>query len=172
MTASISIRFATADDAEVIGYHRARMFYDMGQISESLFQPFRSRSTARLAELLDSGEYVGWLATRANSPGEVIAGAGVQLRTVLPHPADDNTFAEGHHGTIINVFTEPAWSRKGIAELLLRRIIDWSKEQKLDRIVLHASAQGRALYQRLGFVGTNEMQLAPGMIREHRSGRD
>jgi hypothetical protein len=29
------------------------------------------------------------------------------------------------------------------------------------RIVLHASAEGRRLYERLGFVQTNEMRLAP-----------
>ena len=54
---------------------------------------------------------------------------------------------------------EPEWRRQGIAEQLLTEIINWSKEQKLDRLVLHASEEGRRLYEQLGFVSTNEMRL-------------
>ena len=68
--------------------------------------------------------------------------------------------ADGRHATIINVFTEPQWRRQGVALLLLQGIIDWARTERLDRLVLHASDAGRALYERLGFVGTNEMRLA------------
>ena len=42
----------------------------------------------------------------------------------------------------------------------MRHVLDWSREQRLDRLVLHASAEGRRLYERLGFVATNEMRFA------------
>jgi GNAT superfamily N-acetyltransferase len=153
------IRLATPDDAAVIGYHRTRMFYDMGQISDRLFDQFQNRSRDRVREMLESGEYVGWLASPENAPEKIVAGAGVQLRTVLPHPANDNAFAEGRHALIINVFTETEWRRQGLAAILLERIIEWSRQQKLDRLVLHASEQGRTLYERLSFVSTNEMRF-------------
>ena len=159
MMESIQVRFAKPDDAEVIGYHRARMFQEMGQIPEHLYRAFQRRSQERVRELLLSGEYVGWLASGPGAAGKVVAGAGVQMRTVLPHPASEHAFAEGRQAVIINVFTEPEWRRKGIAGLLLTRIIDWAREQKLDRLVLHASQQGRSLYERLGFVLTNEMRF-------------
>ena len=152
------IRLASPDDAEVIGYHRARMFQDMGQIPVHLYESFQRRSQERVREMLISGEYVGWLAT-VGTPEKIIAGAGVQLRMVLPHPATDKGFAEGSQALIINVFTEPEWRRKGLGEKLLKEIIEWSREQRIDRLVLHASEDGRALYQRLGFVVTNEMRL-------------
>jgi hypothetical protein len=47
-------------------------------------------------------------------------------------------------------------ARRGAA-LLIQRIIAWSREQRLDRLVLHASDEGRALYERLSFIATNEM---------------
>jgi hypothetical protein len=47
-----------------------------------------------------------------------------------------------------------------VAELLMRRILEWAAGERLDRLVLHASAEGRELYQRLGFVATNEMRFA------------
>ncbi len=92
---------------------------------------------------------------------QIIAGAGVHLRRVLPHPVKNAaTFAHGRHGVIVNVFTEPEWRRKGLAGMLLKQIIDWSRDEKLDRLLLHASANGRALYERLGFVAANEMRFA------------
>jgi GNAT superfamily N-acetyltransferase len=118
-----------------------------------------------LREFFARGEYVGWLASSVDAPGQVIAGAGVQLRHTLPHPSDMGGLAEGRHALIINVFTEPEWRRRGLGELLLKGIIDWSVEQKLDRLLLHSSEQGRRLYERLGFVQTIEMKLI-GAISE------
>jgi citrate lyase synthetase len=48
----------------------------------------------------------------------------------------------------------------GAAALLIQHIINWSREQRLDRLVLHASTEGRALYKRLGFIATKEMKFA------------
>ena len=159
MKPDIRIRRANTRDADLIGYHRAGMFHAMGQIPDHLFEAFQSRSAERLREMLQSGEYVGWLACLTDTPDKVVAGAGVQLRRVLPHPANNEMFAEGRHGLVINVFTEPEWRRQGIGERLMKGIIQWSREEKLDRLVLHASKDGRGLYERLGFVLTNEMRL-------------
>ena len=158
MKPAIRIRRADVRDADIVAYHRARMFQDMGQIPDHLFEAFQSRSAERLREMFVSGEYVGWLVSPADNPQQIVAGGGVQLRRVLPHPADEHGFAEGRQAVVINVFTEPDWRRQGIGELLMKEIIEWSKEEKLDRLVLHASQDGRRLYERLGFVLTNEMK--------------
>ncbi len=159
------VRFATPADADIIGTHRARMFYDMGDIPDHLFDEFQARSREHLQRMLKSGEYIGWLASPAHSLGKIIAGAGVQLRQVSPHPSTgpngERGIAEGRHAIIINVFTEPEWRRRGVAALLMQYIIDWSRNEKLDRLVLHASDEGRALYEKLGFVQTSEMKFAP-----------
>jgi GNAT superfamily N-acetyltransferase len=57
------------------------------------------------------------------------------------------------------VYTEPAWRRRGVADALMRQVIRWAEAERLDRLVLHASEAGRALYQRLGFAPTNEMRF-------------
>jgi len=59
----------------------------------------------------------------------------------------------------VNVFTEPQWRRRGIAGLLLKEIITWSKNEQIDRLVLHASDEGRSIYERLGFTESNEMRF-------------
>lgn len=115
---------------------------------------------------LASGEYLGWLATPKDQPEVIAGGAGVQLRQVAPHPfrpPRDDAFAKGKHAIVLNVFTEPEWRRRGLAQLLMKEILRWSHVEQLDRLVLHASDEAKALYERLGFELTNEMRYAGGL---------
>ena len=72
--------------------------------------------------MLQSGEYIGWLAWPNELRNKIVAGVGVQLRDVLPHPVGEPggeiSIGEGRHAIIINVFTEPDWRRRGLAKLL------------------------------------------------------
>ncbi|HEX9273496.1 MAG TPA: GNAT family N-acetyltransferase [Candidatus Binatia bacterium] len=135
------------------------MFQDMGEVSGDAFEILRAKARARLKEWLDSGDYVGWLATPADQPEMVVGGAGVQLQPILPRPVNASTVGEGRQGTVVNVFTEPQWRRRGIAGLLMKEIITWSKNERLDRLLLHASDEGRSVYERLGFIAGNEMRF-------------
>lgn len=159
---SFKIRRATVQDADVIAWHRARMFQDMGDVSGEAFEILRTKAQARLKQWLDSGDYIGWLATPADKPETIIGGAGIQLQPILPRPVDTSTIGEGRQGTIINVFTERQWRRHGIAGLLIKEIVAWSRSERLHRLVLHASDQGRPIYERLGFITSNEMRLSGG----------
>jgi GNAT superfamily N-acetyltransferase len=164
MSKPFTIRPATVEDVDAIAAHRARMFDEMGHVSPQALETLRAKSRERLLVLIMRGEYIGWLATPAHGPNIIAGGAGVQLREVLPHPlarADGgDKIAQGRHAIILNVFTEPQWRRQGVAVLLLQRIIEWARAERLDRLVLHASEAGRALYERLGFVSTSEMRFA------------
>ena len=131
----------------------------MGRVSGDAFEILRAKARTRLEEWLTSGDYVGWLATPADQSELVVGGAGVQLQRILPRPVDDVTIGEGRQGTIVNVFTEPEWRRRGIAGLLMKEIVAWSKTEKIDRLILHASDDGRSVYERLGFVDSNEMRF-------------
>ena len=159
---SFEIRRATLRDADFIAWHRARMFQDMGDVSGDAFDILRTKSRTRLEQWLDSGGYIGWLATPADKPETIIGGAGVQLQPILPRPVDTSIIGEGRQATIVNVFTEPQWRRHGIASLLVKEIVNWSKDQRIDRLLLHASDEGRSLYEKLGFVASNEMRLSGG----------
>jgi GNAT superfamily N-acetyltransferase len=158
------IRLAGVSDAALIATQRARMFQEMGLVPEPLFETYRARCESRIREMLETGEYIGWLAWPNESPDQIVAGVGVQLRSVLPHPVEgpggEVSIAEGRHAIIINVFTEPEWRRRGAAKLLLEQIIAWSRTERLDRLVLHASDEGRLLYEKMGFVQTNEMRFS------------
>jgi GNAT superfamily N-acetyltransferase len=158
------IRRATVEDVDIIAWHRARMFQDMGDVSDDAFEILRVKARLRLKEWLESGGYIGWLATLADNPETVVGGAGVQLQPILPRPLDASTIGEGRQGTIVNVFTEPQWRRRGIAGLLVKEIITWSTNEQIDRLLLHASDDGRSVYERLGFIAGNEMRFVDRLL--------
>lgn len=163
MPEEFEIRAVTVIDAAVIAEHRARMFQEMGLVPDPLFPSYRAQCEAGLHEMLASGEYLGWLGHPIAEPEKIVAGLGVQLRRTLPHPVGEPggeiTLAAGRHAIVINVFTEPDWRRRGLATLLMERLLGWARAERLDRLVLHATAEGRLVYERLGFVQTNEMRF-------------
>jgi GNAT superfamily N-acetyltransferase len=165
VTSRFQIRLATQRDAPIIARHRAEMFSDMGQLPAALYDELVERTRDYLTDAIPRGEYVGWLAE--SNDGDVIAGAGVQIRRILPRPltaVGEDRIAHGTQGLVLNVFTERAWRRQGLAGLLMQQVIEWAAATALDSLVLHASDDGRPMYERLGFVATNEMRYAKPLI--------
>jgi GNAT superfamily N-acetyltransferase len=159
MSEGIMVRRALEEDAPVVARHRAAMFRDMGTLPPEQVAPLERAAEAYFRRALPAGSYVGWLATPEDRPGEVIAGAGLQLRESIPRLRLDRAAVDpGPQGLIVNVYTEPAWRRRGLAERLLREILRFANERGIDNVVLHASLDGRPLYEKLGFRQTNEMR--------------
>jgi GNAT superfamily N-acetyltransferase len=152
------IRPCTPEDAAVVARHRVEMFRDMGEVpTQKLALELLDRSTAALAAALADGTYVGWLAVEA--AGKVIAGAGAHIKPQLPRISPGRTHIEsGPLPLVVNVYTEREYRGQGIARAIMRVLMDWAMSKGTDRIVLHASNQGRPLYTSLGFHPTNEMR--------------
>lgn len=153
------IRRATVADADIIATQRARMFQDMGDVNDQGFEILQTKSRQRLSDWIATGDYIGWLAYPTDEPNNLVAGAGIQLYPILARPLNPSTVGKGRQATIVNVFTEQAWRRRGLASLLIKEIITWSRQEQLDRLLLHAADEGRSVYERLGFVAGNEMQF-------------
>lgn len=159
MSDGITIRRAVEQDALTVARHRVLMFRDMGTLPAEQGPPLERAAEAYFRRAIPNGSYIGWLATPEGRPTEVIAGGGIQLREMIPRLQLDRTAVDlGPQGLIVNVYTEPAWRRRGIAELLMREILTFAKARGIDNVVLHASAEGRRLYEKLGFRQTNEMR--------------
>src|SRR5262245_6396566 len=156
---SFVVRKASASDIEVIARHRAAMFRDMGQLAPHQEQALEHATASYLRDALPRGEYLAWVAEpHDEAPPSVIGGAGVQLRSILPRPRMGAAELElGPEAIVLNVYVEPGWRRRGVAEALMREVMDALAERGIRRVVLHASVDGRRLYERLGFVQTNEM---------------
>ena len=157
------IRRATAADAGVLARHRAEMFRDMGELPASVYDTLIDAARAYLTQAVTDGRYVGWIAEMDAGSREIIGGAGLQLRELLPRPdVARERLVRGPQGLIVNVYTERAWRRKGVADALMRELLQWCRGNGIESVVLHASDEGRPLYERLGFRPTNEMRYDGG----------
>jgi GNAT superfamily N-acetyltransferase len=152
------IRQATMADAKALAHHRCEMFKDMGQLREEAYQALADASIEYFERAIPAGEYVAWVVAPQTQPDLIVAGGGMQLRRILPRPDRAGGLERpGPQGLILNVYTEKGWRRKGLAELITLTIIEWSRNNDIASLVLHASEMGRSLYEKLGFVTGNEM---------------
>ena len=148
-----AIRRATLADIPIVAEHRVSMFLDTGRLDAEGAATLRSKLPAIFAPMLASGEYNGWLVV--TPAGAVVAGAGVQIRHLLPRP---ETFTD-REALVVNVYVAPDHRQQGLARRLMTTILDWCNEQGIERVVLHPSVMGRHLYESLGFVASNELVL-------------
>jgi GNAT superfamily N-acetyltransferase len=158
---AFTVRAASAADTPIVVRHRVEMFRDMGRLrDEAVAEDVRAASEGVIRQWLEGGTYLGWLASPAGQPEAIAGGAGLQLRPMLPRPGLDGTgVALGPEAYVMNVYVEKRWRRKGVAALLMERVVAHARAAGLKVISLHASDEGRPLYTRLGFVPTNEMRL-------------
>ena len=161
MNTTFLVRRATLADLPTLARHRAWMFRDIHGLADEQCEAMADASHRYFESAMPAGEYLAWLAVPESSLGEVVAGAGLQLRRALPsvrHHADITEVVTGRQGMILNVFTERAWRRRGLAKLLMEHVIAGARAEGISHLVLHASPEGRPLYEALGFKPTNEMR--------------
>ncbi|SRR5581483_77108 len=148
-----TLRRATLIDAPTIAKHRRSMFRDMGHRDEAALDGMMTRFLPWLEAKMQAGEYLAWLAVTTDN--SVVAGAGLWLMDWPPHMLSSSS----RRGNIVNVYTEAEFRRQGLARRLMRVVMDWCKANQIDLVVLHASDEGRPLYESLGFTAGNEMRI-------------
>lgn len=159
MTFSFTLRLATTDDIPMMARQRRRMFEDMGDSDAELLTKMEPEFRQWVRKKLKSSEYLGWFAVDSET-GEIAGGAALWLTPWIPGPnASIGGSAPNVRPYLLNVYTEPNYRRQGAARFMVTSIIEWCRRQGFTRMILHASDEGRPLYESLGFEGTNEMRL-------------
>jgi GNAT superfamily N-acetyltransferase len=152
MSLNLLIRPATPADLPEILRHRRGMYESMGYTNAGALSAMLSTCEPYLASTLANGSFRCWLAEE----GPRIAGGGAILINPWPsHPYD----LECRRATILNVYVYPRFRRQGIARRLMQTMVDWCREQQFAVVYLHASDEGRPLYEKMGFEPTTEMRL-------------
>ncbi|MBE2267856.1 MAG: GNAT family N-acetyltransferase [Anaerolinea sp.] len=155
---TIAIRRETPADLATILYHRHAMFRDMGMpIKDDFRQQHDALFDQWLREEVAAGRYLAWFAAVTDPGGaeRIVAGAGLLYYDWIPNFIDGGQ----RRGYILNVYTEPDYRGRGLARTLVERCVDHCRAQGLRFVALHASAQGRPIYEQIGFTQTNEMRL-------------
>ena len=149
---TVLIRSASLADIPEILRQRRRMYEDMHYNDSQTLDSMASLSSAYLKTAMADGSFRAWLAAAGD---RVVAGGAVVISPWPAHPYD----LECRRATILNVYTDPEYRRRGIARTLAQTIIDWCQRKGFARVTLHASDDGRHLYESLGFEPSNEMRL-------------
>jgi GNAT superfamily N-acetyltransferase len=149
----IKLSYVGPDDIDLLVAHRLNMWRDIhpefGTEVDESEGPTRKWIKRKLAE----GKLIGLI---ARSPDGKVAGSGcIWLREEQPRPTNPRQEVP----YLMSMYTEPTFRRKGVAKAIVKRALGWCREHNYDRVVLHASTQGKPLYESLGFESTTEMRL-------------
>jgi len=106
-----------------------------------------------IRERLSSGMLIGFI-VRADD-GSVAGSGCIWIRDEQPRPTNPHQVQP----YLMSMYTEKEFRRKGVAKLIVKKALDWCKKHDYERIILHASDEGRALYEAFGFEPTTEMRL-------------
>jgi GNAT superfamily N-acetyltransferase len=147
------LSYAGPADVDLLVAHRLDMWRDIhpefgAKVDESE-GPTRRWVRRKLAE----GKLIGFIAK--TSAGRVAGSGCIWLRDEQPRPTNPRQEVP----YLMSMYTEPSYRRKGVARLIVRQALKWCKEHEYDRVNLHASTQGKPLYESLGFEPTTEMRL-------------
>jgi GNAT superfamily N-acetyltransferase len=105
---------------------------------------------------LATDEIVAWLAV---IDGEVVSTSGLCFSRIMP----GFTLLDGRVAYIMNIYTLPEWRKKGIGRQVFYYILEAAKERGYKRVLLHATEDGRPIYEKFGFKATSdEMELRIG----------
>jgi GNAT superfamily N-acetyltransferase len=156
------VRAATVADLDTVLRHRHAMFAELGYSEESR-AAMDVEARAYLARAFEDRTYHHWFIDGVDG---VAAGAGVSVNPFCPGPR----YPRPRRAWILNVYTEPEFRRRGMAGRLVEAAIEWCRAEGIRAVYLHASDQGRRVYERMGFVSSNEMrlELEPDGLDERR----
>lgn len=147
----LTTRRATLDDAELITRHRKAMFADMRDAPESVLDEMARYFEPWVRRMLAEEKYAGWIISDGDHD---IASAGLLIIDWAPHFLDPTSKQRGY---VLNVFVEPEYRRRGLAQALTNECIDEARRRGIRVVALHASAKGQPVYEKLGFTASNEM---------------
>lgn len=136
---------ATEADLEVVTELRLRFLAEHRGVDVGRFpSAFRDSTLEFLRRHAESGTSQSWLAMRNDIAVGVVT---MLLLDLAPRPEDTS----GLEGYLINMYVAPAHRRCGAGRGLLAALLQRAEELSLRRLLLHATDDGRRLYESVGF---------------------
>lgn len=140
-----TVRRATADDLELVISRRLQFFCEMrGWTLAELSDEFLD-ANRRFIERTHGRSFHSWLAT---TDRDVVGIVSLVIFDAPPRP-EERRDADGY---VVNMHVVPEHRRRGIGRRLIERCMRDAEAEGVRRFTLHATADGRPLYESLGFV--------------------
>lgn len=144
----------TIDDLDELTETRIEVLRAANLLSDDVdMEEVRGQSRIYYEKALQDGSHVAYLVY--DGDGFVGAG-GVSFYQVMPTYHGPS----GRKAYIMNMYTKPAYRRRGIAMKTLELLVGECRAAGVTAITLEATDAGRPLYEKYGFVPmTHEMEL-------------
>jgi GNAT superfamily N-acetyltransferase len=151
----MTVRRATADDAEELARLRLAMFDDMGV---DYGPDLLARCVDGFQERLVADDFAAYVV----EAGPRLAAAGSGWLTVrLPDPRT-STWLRGY---VASMYTDPAHRRRGHARAVVAALLAWFAAQGAEPVELNATEMGAPLYASFGFVPVTTAWMLPSLSR-------
>jgi len=150
---SFNLCYAGQGDVGLLAEHRKKMWLDIHPEYDSQVGVTEKGAKRWIEAQLSRGSLIG-LIVRTDD-GEVVGSGCIWLREEQPKPTNMRLVVP----YIMSMYTEKKFRRHGVASLIVKGALKWCKKRKYDRVVLHASKEGRLVYEGLGFEPSNEMKF-------------
>ncbi|WP_193196433.1 GNAT family N-acetyltransferase [Nostoc sp. MG11] len=149
-----NLRQANLQDLEALVDLRLELLREVGDIKGDTDTAALAQSTRNyFVEKMPQGEFLAWVAEVDN---QIVATSGLVFFQRPPH----NGNLSGLEAYVMNVYTVPPWRGKGIATALLKQINSFVRTTEAKRIWLHATQDGKRIYEKLSFASTTkEMEI-------------
>ena len=140
----MTIRKATVGDIELLIRLRIDYLTDGGSLTPEEETAVRTQLRQYFAKHIPGGSFIAII---AETDGAAASAAYLAISEKPANPA----FITGITGTLLNVYTYPEYRRKGIAAKVIEKLIGEAKQAGVSYIDLSATADGKPLYEKMGF---------------------
>lgn len=155
----MALTIGQASVADISALEQLRMDYlkeDFGELTDEQEQMLLAEIDPYLRWHLGTGLMV--FVARDDEAG-IVSCAWLLLIEKPPSPR----FPHGRTGTLFNVYTAPAFRRRGLASRVMDALIEDARIRHLDLLELNATEDGYPLYRSLGFRNAHEKHRAMRM---------
>jgi ribosomal protein S18 acetylase RimI-like enzyme len=157
----INIRRVEEHDIPAMTAARLAYLTEMqGSRPEEYLQELRQNLQSFFVQAMREGNFFALL---AEYEGKVASYGGMVLKKI-PGDLNQSSYLEGD---ILNMYTLPAYRRKGISSRILQQLLAEAKTMGVSKVALHCSKDGEPLYRKFGFEDPVYPYLELGIQQDH-----
>ncbi len=145
---------ASSDEDAVVAEHFYQLWLD-NQIAPDLIREDWRQIT--LEFIVSARQELTFRAFLVRIDSTIVGSVSCQIFAGLYPSPFKPSFRQ--YGYIWNVYVESAYRRQGVGSKLTKEAVNYLRALNCTHAILHASPQGKPVYEKLGFTPKNEMIL-------------
>lgn len=149
----IIYRKATLNDLHALVRMRVLFLKEVQKVEDAEREAETAKDIEEYFKMsLVEDSFVAWI---AEENGEIIATSGLSFYQIAP----SFSLKGGKIAYILNIFVLKEHRGKKLGKKIFELILNEAKERGYKRILLHASDDGRPVYEKFGFKGTEDEMI-------------